>query len=135
MKTFLLDTNVIIRFLNGRAPLIRQRLAQVPFKSIKVSAITKAELFFGALRSQRAQQNLSQQQQFLANFDSLPFDDLAAEHYADIRAQLTLTGQMIGPNDLLIAAIARSRHLTLVSANYREFERVEKLKLENWEEA
>jgi tRNA(fMet)-specific endonuclease VapC len=66
---------------------------------------------------------------------SLPFDDLAADQYALIRADLEGRGQLIGANDLLIAAIARAHDLTLVTHNMAEFSRVGRLELEDWEGA
>ena len=73
------------------------------------------------------------QDDFLKELISLPFDDAAAEHYAQIRANLTSTGELIGPNDLIIAAIALTHNLTLVTHNTAEFSRVKTLQLEDWE--
>ncbi|KYG01863.1 hypothetical protein BE21_55765 [Sorangium cellulosum] len=64
---------------------------------------------------------------------SLSFDDVAAERYAVIRAELEGRGQSIGANDLLIAAIALAHDLTLVTHNISEFSRVTGLRLEDWE--
>ena len=63
----------------------------------------------------------------------MPFDDSAAQQYGWIRAELQQAGQMIGPNDLMIASIARSHDLTLVTHNLSEFQRVLGLRLEDWE--
>ena len=68
---------------------------------------------------------------FFAPFSSLPFDDAAARHYAEIRHQLEVQGRVLGPNDLKIAAIARTHGLTLVSAD-QEFSRVPGLRVEDW---
>ena len=70
---------------------------------------------------------------FFSAFDSYPFDDRAAQQYGRIRAQLEKLGTPIGPNDLLIASIALARDVTLVTANTREFARVEGLQWEDWE--
>ena len=64
---------------------------------------------------------------------SLSFDDRCAEEYGQIRADLTAQGKMIGPNDLLIAAVARTFDATLVTHNVREFSRVVGLRVEDWE--
>jgi len=69
----------------------------------------------------------------LAQFDSVPFDDAAAEAYGRLRAHLTTTGQLIGPNDLLIAAIALANGLTLVTHNTAEFSRVPGLVIDDWQ--
>lgn len=73
------------------------------------------------------------QQEFLAGLASLPFDDRAADFYGDVRAALAARGEMIGPNDLLIAAIALVHGVTLVTNNVAEFGRVAGLRVEDWE--
>jgi tRNA(fMet)-specific endonuclease VapC len=70
---------------------------------------------------------------FSEPFSSLPFDDDAAEVYGRIRTQLEKSGKPIGPNDLLIAAIAIAHDATLVTHNTGEFSRVEDLRYEDWE--
>lgn len=98
-----------------------------------VCSIVKAELFYGAMRSNNPKRTLDRQQRFLLSFASLPFNDEAAIVYGQIRARLALAGTPIGTCDLLIAAIALSNNLTLVTHNTREFERVEGLQVEDWE--
>ena len=92
-----------------------------------------AELLFGALRNRDVARNLAEVQKFTAGFVSLPFDDRAAPGYARIRADLTARGMLIGPNDLMIAAIALANGLTLVTHNTTEFSRVTGLQLEDWQ--
>ncbi len=94
--------------------------------------MTKAELYYGARKSERVEHNLGVLSRFFDPFPSLQFDDRAAEEYGLIRADLERAGTPIGPNDLLIAALARSRDLTLMSFNVREFERVIGLRVANW---
>jgi tRNA(fMet)-specific endonuclease VapC len=130
---YLLDTNACIRVVNGSSETLVNRLrAQAPHE-IGISAITRAELLYGARRSGRVSENLRLLGQFFAPFVSLPFDEQCAEHYGAIRADLATRGRPIGPNDLLIAATARAHDLTLVTHNLREFARVVGLKLEDWE--
>jgi tRNA(fMet)-specific endonuclease VapC len=131
--TYMLDTNACIRYLNGRAPSIRERLESLKPEDIVVCAVVKAELFYGAKRSQNSERSLDRQKQFLQPFLSLPFDDDAATAYAQIRADLATKGTPIGPNDLLIAAIAVANNVTLVTHNVWEFSRVLDLKIEDWE--
>lgn len=130
---YLLDTNTCIRYINGRSKSIAQRLSSLSEGEAVVCSVVKAELFFGALRSQNVAKTLEGQQQFLALFKSLPFDDAATMHYARIRADLTTKGTPIGANDYIVAAIALANELTLVTHNTREFSRIEGLKLEDWE--
>jgi len=130
---YLLDTNVCIRYLNGRSKNIRKNIATKRPQDIFLCSIVKAELFYGSMKSDFPDKNLARQKNFVDHFISLPFDDKAAEIYGRVRAQLEKAGTPIGPNDLLIAAIALSNGLTLATANIREFTRVENLVCEDWE--
>ncbi len=132
--TWMLDTNACIRYLNGRAPHLKSRLEQTNPAEIALCSVVKAELFYGAARSYDPQKTRAQQEIFVSRFSSLPFDDAAADAYARIRADVTSRGVSIGPNDLLIAAIALSRGVTLVTHNVSEFSRVQGLKVEDWEQ-
>lgn len=130
---YLLDTNTCIRYLNGRIPQVFNRLEALPETEIVVCSIVKMELRYGALRSDYVEKTLTKQATFLNRFVSLPFDDAAHVHAARIRAELAQAGTPIGPNDLLIAAIALSNNLMLVTHNTKEFSRVTGLQLEDWE--
>ena len=130
---YLLDTNTCIRYLNGRSDSIRRHFETTRPQDIVVCAVVKAELFYGALKSKNPVTNLAKQRRFLGRFVSLPFDDLAAEAYGRIRARLEQQGLLIGPNDLLIAAIAVAHQITLVTHNTREFQRVEGFPIVDWE--
>jgi tRNA(fMet)-specific endonuclease VapC len=92
----------------------------------------KAELLYGARKSERVDENLRRLDQFFGALPSLPFDDEAAAHYGVARAQLHRTSSMIGPNDLLIAATALASDATLVTRNDAEFRRVVGLRVEVW---
>jgi tRNA(fMet)-specific endonuclease VapC len=131
--TWLLDTNACIRYLNGRSAKLRARFDATDPADIRTCSVVKAELFFGAALSSDPVNTLANQRLFLSRFPSLPFDDAAAEAYAEIRADLKRQGQLIGPNDLMIAAICRANDLTLVTHNAGEFGRVARLKIEDWE--
>jgi tRNA(fMet)-specific endonuclease VapC len=130
---YLLDTNACIRILNDTSPSLVQRLASHTPSEIRLCSIVKAELLYGARHSQRVAENLKLLTRFFAPFVSLPFNDRCAEHYGQIRAEMVQAGTLIGPNDLLIAAIARAYDLTLVTHNLEEFGRVRDLRLEDWE--
>ena len=86
---------------------IANRLAQKNAEDVVLCSVVRAELVYGALRSRDAAANLSKVNQFISRFLSVPFDDDAAEAYGRIRADLSDRGLTIGPNDLLIASIAR----------------------------
>jgi tRNA(fMet)-specific endonuclease VapC len=130
---FLLDTNACIALLNGTSPTLAAQVAGVPPHEFAVSAVTEAELRYGAHRSARAAANLRVLEEFLDPLPSLAFDRRAAPHYGRIRAELTARGTPIGPNDLRIAATALAHDLTVVTRNTREFERVVGLRVEDWE--
>lgn len=130
---YLLDTNVCIRYLNGRSPAVKKKLEATNASDVYVCAVVKAELFYGAMRSNNPQRTLFLQQRFLNLFTSLPFDDDAASVYGDIRAYLAQQGTPIGSNDLQIAAISLNHNLILVTHNTREFSRVPGLNWEDWE--
>ncbi|GAB4407664.1 MAG: type II toxin-antitoxin system VapC family toxin [Anaerolineae bacterium] len=131
---YLLDTNLCIQHLNRRSQTIIDRLASLPPDEIAVCSVVKAELFYGAQKSRQPVVTLQRQRQFLDQFVSLPFDDRAAEAYAQIRATLEAAGTPIGPYDLQIAAIALAHGLIVVTHNTREFGRVAGLLFEDWNE-
>lgn len=128
---YLLDTNVWIYYLKHIGSPVEARLKSTPARDIAVCSVVWAELLYGARKYEKRQNRVARVQRALAPFHSFPFDDTAAHHYAEIRDDLETRGEVIGPNDLLIAAIARNHGLTLVSNN-REFERVEGLTVEDW---
>ena len=129
---FLLDTNTCIIYLRGRNLPLKQRLNSVN-QEIAVCSIVKAELSYGAMKSAKPEENLRLQNSFLAQFISLPFDDLSATLFGQIRSQLESRGMPVGAYDLQIAAITLTYNLTLVTHNTRKFSRVEGLLLEDWE--
>ena len=131
--TYLLDTNVCIRYLNGRSPAVRKRLESLRPADIAVCSVVKAELLAGAQKSRYPERTLANVRKFLASFRSLPFDDASAEIYGVIRADLERRGTPIGPYDLQIASIALAHNLILVTHNVREFGRVVGLRIDDWE--
>jgi len=132
---FLLDTNAVIAVLNERAPEVAVRLDEEVGRgtTILLSAIVLYELRYGIAKSGRAKRNEAVLTRFLAGPVTLiDFDAKDAEYAGDIRAHLGRQGTPIGPYDVLIAAQARRRSATLVTANGREFGRVPGLAHEDW---
>jgi tRNA(fMet)-specific endonuclease VapC len=129
---YLLDTNACIHHLKFADSQIAHKLS-IHLPETAVCSVTKAELFYGAMRSNNPTQSLRVQQEFLELFVSLAFDDEAARVCGRIRAQLIDRGTPIGPNDLQIAAIALTHELTLITHNVSEFNRVQDLKIEDWQ--
>jgi tRNA(fMet)-specific endonuclease VapC len=130
--SYLLDTNVCIAFLNDSKSKVGGRFALLDPEDVKLCSVVKAELLYGARHSARVEENLGRLARFFDVFESLPFDDAAAEHYGVVRAQLRRAGTPLGANDLMIAAISLATDLTLVTRNQDEFRRVAGLRLESW---
>ena len=132
MTRFLLDTDVCVELLRGRAPHLFERLRRFEIDDIAISSITLAELQYGVAKSARPARHELLLAEFCAPLAILPFDSIAAETYGRVRAGLERAGTSIGPLDTLIAAYAISLHLTLVTNNEREFRQVAGLLVENW---
>lgn len=130
---YLLDTNVCVMYLNGRSLAVRDRLLATPLEEMVVCSVVKAEMFYGAMRSNNLTRTLERQRLFLDQLASVPFGDEAALVFGQIRARLASAGTQIGAYDLQIAAIALANNLTLVTHNTREFGRVDGLQIEDWE--
>lgn len=129
---YLLDTDTCILYINGRAPRIRENFDSKAFSDIAVSAISKAEMYFGSQKSQTPERSRALQDEFFLYIDSLPFDDDAAEEYGSIRAYLEKRGTPVGPHDMLIAATARAKGLIVVTHNTSEYSRIPGLNVEDW---
>ena len=130
---YLLDTDMCIYLLNGDER-IKARVAQVGVEAISVSAPTVGELYFGAYNSSRVEPNLARIRAFLSvpGPRTLPVDDAAADCFGRLKAALRRTGQPIGDLDLLIAGVAVSRGLKVVTNNTEHFERIADIAVENW---
>ena len=110
---FLLDTNVCILLLNGRHTQIEEHFRNASPSEITLCSVVKGELLYGARHSAKVEENLQLLNRFFAPLNSLSFDDRAAEEYGVIRADLSAQGKIIGPNDLLIASIAKANERRL----------------------
>lgn len=128
---FILDTNTCIYALK-RQGRVAERLREHSPDDIGTTIITVAELWFGARKSSRPDVTRREIDAFLEPLGVLPFDRAAAEAYARLRFDLQRVGRPIGERDLLIAAIAVARGLTVVTHNTSEFGRVASLEAEDW---
>ena len=133
--SYLLDSNTWISLLRWQNAGILARLKQHPIEEILLCSVVLAELWYGAERgdANRRTDNYAVVDELEVKYQSLPFDTHAARDYAVIRAHLSSAGQPIGPNDTMIAAIARSRGVTLVTHNTAEFSRVPGLLIDDWQ--
>jgi tRNA(fMet)-specific endonuclease VapC len=129
MLAYLLDTDICIHALKKRNAALIDAFTTHDGR-MAVSDVTLYELYYGAERYDDPAARIAILENFAARLEVLPFDTRAALHAGNIRAKLERQGQMIGAYDLMIAAIARSQGLVLVTGNVREFERVEGLRVE-----
>jgi len=132
MPVFMLDTDISSYIMKRTFDTVLRRLETVAPSEVCISAITKCELLYGVEVSPRKAQDQAALELFLRYMPVEDFPGEAALEYGRVRADLKLRGEMIGANDLLIAAHAHCLGLTLVTNNTREFGRVRGLKLENW---
>lgn len=129
---YLLDTNICIYIAKQRPPSVAARFAKLASGSVGMSLITFGELRYGAEKSKQRVEALDALRRLSELIPVMTPDDTVGERYGALRAQLERAGTPIGNNDLWIAAHALDLGVTLVSNNTREFERVPKLKLDNW---
>ncbi len=127
---FLLDSNAVVAILKGGAD-IRERLRRYEPDDFGIPAVVAHELFYGAYKSARMAENLARVEAL--QFEVVNFDRDDARKAGELRARLAVAGAPIGPYDVLIAGQALSRSLRLVTHNTREFARVPKLRIEDWE--
>ena len=131
MLRYMLDTNICIYVIKNRPEGLRERFNRLA-DQLCISAVTLAEIIYGAEKSARQIENIKVVEQFAARLDVLPFGERAATHYGQIRADLERAGHPIGLHDMMIGGHARSEGLTLVSNNVREFQHIEGLRVDNW---
>lgn len=127
-----LDSDACIHFLNGKDLALIKKFQEHSPREIKIASIVQAELMFGVANSKKMRENDLKLGKFLEPYDILAFDSSAAAIYAQIRFELSKKGNLIGPNDLILAATVIANKGTLVTRNIGEFNRVGSLHLETW---
>lgn len=131
---YLLDTNICIYAIKGKYPHIAEKLLSIHPDNIKISAVTVMELEYGAAKSKWGDRSREAMRAFLSAFEVLPFTEADADVCGLLRASLAISGTPIGAYDIMIAAQGISRGLTVVTHNTSEFQRVPKIRLEDWVE-
>lgn len=129
---YLLDTNICIYLRQNRPPGVTSRFQRLQPGDAALSVVTYGELAYGAERSRQRAQALESLARLVSLLPVLPLPEDAGSVYGEVRATLESRGQMIGGNDLWIAAHAKAAGLILVTNNEREFRRVPGLKMQNW---
>lgn len=134
MQTYyLLDTNICIYITKHQPERVREHFERhLPNRNILISVITLGELRFGAEKSQNKAKALKVIDELTSIIQVMDLDETVAEHYAQIRQDLSSKGQIIGSNDLWLAAHARANNWVMVTNNEKEFVRVDGLRIENW---
>jgi tRNA(fMet)-specific endonuclease VapC len=129
---YLLDSNMVIYFRQKRSEAIMRRFAQLQPGEAAISVISYGELLYGAMKSSHPASATERLHNLIQELWPLPLPASAGETYGFVRADLAARGEMIGNNDLWIAAHALASGLTLVTNNEKEFRRVRGLKIQNW---
>lgn len=127
---YLLDSNICVHFFRGKYGIM-DKLNNVGIENCAISEITLAELVFGAEKSDNPQKNNKLIEKFISNLTVLPIFD-AIPYYGKEKARLQKSGKMISDFDLLIGSTSIENNLIMVTENIKEFERIEKIKIENW---
>jgi tRNA(fMet)-specific endonuclease VapC len=131
MTGFLLDTNILSDLVRNPGGRVAEEISKVGESAIATSIIAAAELRFGAVKS-GSKRLATQLEAILERLTVLPFDAPADQRYGELRNDLQKKAQVIGANDMLIAAHALAVHRTLVTDNLGEFKRVKGLSTKNW---
>lgn len=129
---YMLDTDTCIFIMRRSSEKLLSRIQAVPLPQQVISVVTYAELLYGIQVSAKKKGNQTAVDELVRHLDIYEWSVAAAKHYAEIRADLKKKGQLIGANDLLIAAHARSVDAVIVTNNVKDFGRVKGLKVENW---
>ena len=130
---YLLDTDTIIYWMKGSKKVSGKVLAE-GYNSIASSDITRAELYYGAYKSQKVTENLSSIKKLSEKINFLPFNEPAQVLFGDIKAKLEEQGNRLDDFDIMIASTALASNLILITNNTIHMERIPKLKIENWSE-
>ncbi len=131
MLRFMIDTNIAIYTLKNRPAKVRDAFKKHNGEMC-LSSVSLGELIYGAEKSVQVERNLADIEGLAARLEVRSFDYPAAIQFGQLRADLTKSGKVIGPYDMMIAGHARALGLILVTNNVKEFNRVPGLRVENW---
>ena len=128
---YLLDTDICIYWLKGRKA-VREKINQVGQTEIAICSITVSELYFGAYNSNKIEQNLITAETFIKSLPVISLSNNTLKKFGQLKAQLRQAGTPVADFDLLIASVAITEDLILVTNNTRHYQRIVGLKLDNW---
>jgi tRNA(fMet)-specific endonuclease VapC len=129
---YILDTNICIYIRQKKPPEVMRHFERLKPGDAAISVITYGELIYGAEKSAHRSETMRRLQDLVTVLPALPMPEAAANIYGKLRSELEARGEMIGNNDLWIAAHAITAQVTLVTNDEREFRRVRGLRLQNW---
>ena len=130
MSQYLLDTNICIFYLKGKFGLIN-KMASVGFSNCFISEITVLELKYGAACSDNPEKQSAKINQLIKNLQIVPISS-AIDIFPKEKALLRRNGLLIDDFDLLIGATAVANNLIMVTNNTKHFDRISKIRLEDW---
>lgn len=129
---YLIDTDTCIYITKQKPIHVINKFKRLQVGAVVMSAINYGELCYGSEKSDHPKKAHAALESLIGVIPVLPVPQEAAKQYGHIRAHLESTGKIIGNNDLWIAAHCLTLGVTLVTNNVREFQRVPKLRVENW---
>lgn len=128
---YLLDTDICIYWLKGRNT-VKTNINKVDWSEIAICVITATELYFGAYNSNKIEQNLRTAETFVQSITVLSLSNDTLKKFGQLKAQLRKAGTPVADFDLLIASVALTENLILVTNNTRHYQRITGLNLDNW---
>ncbi|WP_022947261.1 type II toxin-antitoxin system tRNA(fMet)-specific endonuclease VapC [Methylohalobius crimeensis] len=131
MLKYMLDTNIAIYTIKNKPSEVREAF-KAHDGQMCISTITLMELIYGAEASAAVDRNLREIEGFAARLEVLPYDNDAAAHTGQLRAELKKIGRPIGPYDEMIAGHARSQGLVVITNNIKQFENAPGIRIANW---
>ena len=131
---YLLDTDIIIYSLKANET-VKRNLRLHLNDSIKISAVTLMEMYYGAYKSQKVESNLAKVKMIESSLAIVPISRELVEMFGLLKSNLEKVGQSLDDFDLILASTALSHNLILVTNNEKHFQRIDGLKIENWSKA
>ena len=136
-KRYLLDTNILIEFMNGN-PFVVDHILNAGIDHCCISVVSLHELYFGAYfaktkKEEYFEKEMKRVNKLLERFTVLPLPE-RADGYGQIKMELRLAGKLADEFDMIIGGQALTTGLTVVTDNVKHFEPMSGVKVENWME-
>ena len=130
MTSYVLDTNHVSAIFQKHKPLI-EKISVATGSDFGIALPSVGELWFMVFNSARIRTNAADMEAVLAGFRQWGFTPAAAKEFGGIKAELRRAGRMIPDVDIQIAAVARTEHLIVLTAD-KHFDAIPGLTVENW---